>query len=99
MLLERNRLPLLLCMFAGLALAQAPPAAGPDTIVFPNGEKLSGHFVSATDKSLKFKSDALGDLTVDWSKVKELHTSSKVAVIRKGDKISKRVAASSIPQG
>ena len=99
MVLDRNRLPVLFYMFAGLALAQAPPAAGPDTIVFPTGEKLNGHFVSATDKTLRFKSDALGDLTVDWSKVKELHTSSKVAVIRKGDKISKRVAASSIPQG
>jgi hypothetical protein len=35
MVLERNGLLFLFCMFAGLALAQA---AGPDTVVFPNGE-------------------------------------------------------------
>jgi len=73
--------------------------AGPDTILFPNGDKLSGHFISATDKSLKFKSDALGDITVDWSKIKELHTSGKVAVIRKGEKLSRHAAAANIPQG
>lgn len=76
--------------------AQAP---GPDTIVFNNGDKLAGHFVSSSGSSMKFKSDMLGDITVDWSKVKELHTSSKVAVIRKGVQLRKHSDTSSVPQG
>jgi Protein of unknown function, DUF481 len=89
------------CALVALALSPAlvRAQAGPDTILFPNGDKLSGHFESATDKSVKFKSDALGEITVDWSKIKELHTSTKVAVIRKGEKLSRHVAAATIPQG
>lgn len=94
------------CVYAGFivwilaagALAQ-PPAPAPDSIIFTNGDKLTGHFVSATSSSLKFKSDALGDITVEWSKVQELHTSAPVAVIRKGVKLAKHLAPSSIPQG
>src|SRR5215469_710320 len=96
---NRSNLPEL-CLFTALAFYPAMVTAeGPDTILFPNGDKLSGHFVSATDKSMKFKTDALGEITVDWSKIKELRTSGKVAVILKGHKIPKRVAADTIPQG
>lgn len=82
-----------------LHLLAQPPSSGPDTIVFTNGDKLAGHFVSSSGASVKFKSDMLGDLTVDWSKVKELHTSSKVAVIRKGIQLRKHSDISAIPQG
>src|ERR1700693_3708982 len=87
----------LFCM-AHYASAQAP-AAGPDTIVFINGDKLAGKFVSSSGSSVKFKSDVLGDITVDWSKVKELHTSAKVAVIPKGVQLKKHGDTSAIPQG
>jgi hypothetical protein len=80
-------------------LAQPPAAPGPDTIIFPNGDKLSGHFISATGSAVKFKSDALGDLTIDWSKIQELHTAEKVAIIRKGVELSKHANPSSVPQG
>jgi Protein of unknown function, DUF481 len=80
------------------ASAQAP-ASGPDTIVFVNGDKLAGKFVSSSGASVKFKSDVLGDITVDWSKVKELHTASKVAVIRKGVQLGKHSDGAAIPQG
>lgn len=79
-------------------VAQAP-APGPDTIVFVNGDKLVGHFVSSSGSSVKFKSDVLGDISVDWSKVKELHTASKVAVIRKGVEIGRHTDPSVVPQG
>lgn len=72
---------------------------GPDTIIFLNGEKLAGHFVSSTGAAVVFKSDALGDLTIDWKKVRELDTNAKVAVIRKGVKLSKRQSPGDIPQG
>jgi hypothetical protein len=76
-----------------------PPPPGPDTLLFTDGEKLTGHFVKSAGSSLTFKSDALGDITVDWKKVKELTTSAKVAVIPKGLRIRKPADASTIPQG
>jgi hypothetical protein len=84
-----------LLTLATLALAQ--PAA--DEIVFTNGDKLLGHFVRANGSSVTFKSDILGDLTVDWKKVKELRTSAKVAVIRKGVLLRKNGDTSAVPQG
>jgi hypothetical protein len=73
--------------------------AGPDTITFTNGEKLAGHFVRSTPSSVTFKSDVLGELTIDWKNVRELDTSTKIAVIRKGVKLRRRQNTSSIPQG
>ena len=71
----------------------------PDVIVFANGDKLAGHFVKSTGAAVTFKSDMLGDVTVDWSKVKELHTSARVAVLRKGVKLRKHDDPGTIPQG
>jgi hypothetical protein len=71
----------------------------PDTIVFLNGDKLVGHFVRSTGSTVTFKSDVLGNLTIDWSKVKELETSAKVAVIRKGVKLRKKETPADVPQG
>ena len=80
-------------------VAADPPAPGPDTIVFTNGDKLAGTFVSSSGSNVTFKSDVLGNITVDWSKVKELHTAQKVAVIRKGVKLAKHADTASVPQG
>jgi hypothetical protein len=82
-----------------LLSAGAVTLANADTIVFTNGDKLAGHFVRSTSSSVTFKSDALGELTIDWSKVKELETSEKVAVIRKGVRLSKKAIPSDLPQG
>ncbi|HUA83292.1 MAG TPA: DUF481 domain-containing protein [Bryobacteraceae bacterium] len=73
--------------------------AGPDTITFTNGDKLVGHFVRSTASSVTFKSDMLGDLTIDWKKVKELQTSAKVAVLRKGVRLRRNANTSNVPQG
>jgi hypothetical protein len=70
-----------------------------DVLLFTDGERLTGHFVKSTGSSLTFKSDSLGDITVDWSKVKELQSSAKVAVIPKGVRLRKRADAANIPQG
>jgi Protein of unknown function, DUF481 len=82
-----------------LLSAVAVALANADIIVFANGDKLAGHFVRSTSTTVTFKSDALGDLTIDWSKVKELETSAKVAVIRKGVKLRKKEIPSDLPQG
>lgn len=71
----------------------------PDVIVFPNGEKVIGHFESVSGGSAKFKSDTLGEITVDLSKVQELHASGKFAVIRKDVKLARGERDGQIPVG
>jgi hypothetical protein len=89
---SRRSLSLLAALLFGIARLSAQPATpGPDTIVFTNGDQLLGHFVSATGSAVTFK--------IDWSKVKELRTAAKVAVIRKGVKLAKHANTASVPQG
>jgi hypothetical protein len=74
-------IPFAAALFAAGLFAQAPPS--PDVLILNDGEKLVGQFVKAAGGSLTFKSDALGAVTVDWSRVKELQSSHRVAVIPK----------------
>lgn len=71
----------------------------PDVLVFTNGEKLIGHFEHSSGSSITFKSDMAGEVTVDWSKVKEFHSSQKFAVIPKNVRLGKNIDTSKIPQG
>jgi hypothetical protein len=77
----------------------APAKPEADVLLFTDGERLTGHFVKSSGSSLTFKSDALGEITVDWSKVKELQSSAKVAVIPKGLRLRKREDATTVAQG
>src|SRR5207244_2786747 len=70
-----------------------------DVIVFVDGEKLSGQLESATGASVIFKSDILGEVTVPWSKIQEIHSSQKFAAIPNGVRLHKREDASQVPQG
>ena len=67
--------------------------------MFANGEKLIGHFESFIGGTAKFKSDTLGEITIDLSKVQELHTSEKFAVISKNMKLGRGDKDGNIPQG
>jgi hypothetical protein len=71
----------------------------PDVLVLTDGERLVGHFEQSNGSSVKFKSDVLGSVTVDWSKVKELHTAAKFAVIPKNVELKRNADVSGIPQG
>ena len=71
----------------------------PDVLIFTNGEKLIGHLESATGKSVVFKSDMAGEVTVDWSKIQELHSSQKFAAIPKGTRLRNSQDAARVPQG
>lgn len=90
---------LLLAFSAAMLMSGQAAKPGPDTIVFTNGDKLVGTFVSSDATHVIFKSDAVGELTIDWKKVQELHTGTAVAVIRQGEKLHKHQDTSSIPQG
>ena len=72
---------------------------GPDTLVFVDGEKLVGHLLRSMDDSVMFHSDILGDVTVKWSKVKELNSTQKFAVVEKGVKLRTNESDAKIPQG
>jgi len=71
----------------------------PDVIVFTNGDQLTGKFVQAVGDTVSFHSDVVGDITVDWSKVKELRTAQKVAVVEKNTHFPHHQIPASLPIG
>jgi Protein of unknown function, DUF481 len=87
-------------LFAALFLgALAYAADPPDTVTLADGEKLSGKLVKATGAAVTFHSDAAGDVTIPWAKIKELTSVRRFAVIPK-DIIFKRAESDSkIPRG
>jgi Protein of unknown function, DUF481 len=86
-------------LILGCACPRLRAQAGPDTLVLTSGEKLTGHLESATASAVKFKSDGLGELTVTWSKIQELHSTARFAVIGKNVQLRKNADVSGIPQG
>jgi hypothetical protein len=70
----------------------------PDVLVFTDGERLIGHLVRSTGDKVTFKSDMAGEVTVEWKKVQELHTSQRFAVIGKNVKLRHR-EENGIPRG
>src|SRR3984957_6259199 len=90
---------LFLASLSSTALHAQDAKPEPDVVVFPNGEKLIGHFESFVGGTAKFKSDTLGEITIDLSKVQELHTSEKFAVISKSVKLSRGEKDGQIPLG
>jgi putative salt-induced outer membrane protein YdiY len=71
----------------------------PDILICKNGEKFVGRLLSSNDSSVVFKSDAAGQVTVDWSKVQELNSSTEFAAIPKGVKLHGAKDQNAIPQG
>ncbi len=79
--------------------AGAGTKSEPDVLILQDGEKLIGHLQSATSSSVVFKSDLAGAITLDWNKVKELHTSEKFAAVPKNVKLRGREDQAKVPQG
>jgi len=79
--------------------AQVQSKPEPEVLVFKNGEKLIGHFESFLGGSAKFKSDTLGEVTVDLNAIQEFHSSQKFAVVRKDLKLGKGAIDGQIPHG
>jgi hypothetical protein len=85
-----------------LAAAQAPPAGSkpqPDVLILSDDERLVGHLVGSSGASVTFKSDLLGNITIDWSKIKQLETQGKYAVLPKEVELRPHENTSDIPQG
>jgi hypothetical protein len=71
----------------------------PDVLILIDDERVVGHFVGSSGGSLSFKSDLLGDLTADWSKVKSVQAVGQYAVLGKDVNLRTHADTSSIPQG
>lgn len=83
-------------------MAAQTPAAGkpqPDVLILIDDERLVGHLDHADATSVYFKSDLLGDVKADWSKVKELHAQGQYAVLGKGVQLRPHANVSNVPQG
>lgn len=94
-------LPLVAISFllSAVHLFAADDKAPPDVVVFTNGDQLSGKFVRAIGDTVAFHSDIVGDISIPWSKIKELRTGQKVAVIEKSVQIIHHQLPASVPIG
>lgn len=90
---------LLFLLITGVCAYSQTSNKQPDVIVFKDGEKLIGTLVSAKGGSVVFKSDAAGQVTVDWSKVQELRTADKFAVIPSGVELRGKQDMNKVSQG
>jgi len=84
------------------AVCAAQPAAntGPgDVLVLSNGDTLHGKLVSEVGGKITFHNDSLGDVTVGWDKIKELHAAGNFAVLDKTVKLGRKKHEDNIPSG
>jgi hypothetical protein len=80
-------------------VAQTKPAPDPDVLVLKNGDTLHGKLVSAVGGKVNFHSDPLGDVSVAWENVKEIHTAGNFAVLDSSVKQRGKKRAQQIPIG
>src|SRR5206468_4227797 len=71
-----------------VAAEEKSVASAADVIVFKNGDQLTGTLLREIGKTVVFKSDMVGELTVPTSKVKELRSKGSFAVLKKHEKIA-----------
>ena len=82
-----------------LCNAQSQPAADPDVLVLSNGDTLHGKLVNVVGGKVTFHTDPLGDVSLSWDKIKELHTAEKFAVLDKTVKLNRKDQGKQIPTG
>ncbi|MGA7856848.1 MAG: DUF481 domain-containing protein, partial [Terracidiphilus sp.] len=90
------------CAFLGatmLCAAQTKPDPAPDVLVLSNGDTLHGKFVNVIQGKVTFHCDPLGDVSLSWDKIKELHTSEKSAVLSGQVEQRSKNSAAQIPTG
>jgi hypothetical protein len=74
-------LAVLLCLTSPCSLFARPDAKPEDTVVFSNGDRLSGHLKEATRDVVTFTGLVTGDVPLKWRDIKELDlTSSEVSI-------------------
>src|SRR5579863_1921419 len=82
------------------AAAQAAPNHTADQITFINGDKLTGTVLSESSGIVVFQSDMAGaTISVPWSRIKQLHSSNRFAVIERNQMLRVGKAAPQVPIG
>jgi hypothetical protein len=84
-------------VLARLLAAQSAPET--DLLILSNGDQVTGQLLSATDTAVTFRGTAAGNITIPWSKVKEIRSSRSFAAIRKGLVLTSGADRSQVPQG
>jgi putative salt-induced outer membrane protein YdiY len=56
-----------------------------DQVILSNGDRITGSLVKKDEKSLTFKSDVFGKITIPWGKVKSLTAEKPVFVVLPGE--------------
>ncbi len=86
-------------MLSAAGQTKAADAAAPDVLVLSNGDTLHGKLVNEIGGKVTFHSDPLGDVTIAWEKIKELHTEGKFAVLSSTVKVHGKKNAGQVPLG
>ncbi|MGA7522732.1 MAG: DUF481 domain-containing protein [Acidobacteriaceae bacterium] len=73
--------------------------AAPDTLVLSDGTILHGKLVQEAGGTITFHTESLGDVTVTWDKIKELHATEDFAVLSTTAKHRGKKATSKLPTG
>lgn len=91
------------------ALAASSPAAShakpkkpepaPDTLIFTNGDRISGTLLHAAGSKISFHSPILGNIDVPWNRIRELRTRSRMVVLRRSVRLHGHHIAATLPIG
>lgn len=73
--------------------------AAPDTLVLKNGDTLHGKMTKEEDGTITFHTESLGDVTVKWDDIKELHATEDFVVLSTTAKNPGKKAAENLPTG
>ena len=82
-----------------IAQNNAPPKNEPDVLILSNGDTLHGKLVNAIAGKVTFHTDDAGDLTLPWSKIRELRTGGNFAVLSSNSGLKTRKQQGAIPAG
>ena len=81
------------------AVAQGPAKDAPDVLVLSNGDTLHGKLVDEVEGKITFHNDSLGDVTVGWDKIKELHAAGNFTVLDKNISRGSKRHKAEVPAG
>jgi putative salt-induced outer membrane protein YdiY len=82
MLLNSSIVRLLPCFFVlPLCLLGQTTSSGLDAITFVNGDRISGQIIGATSRGLIFRGTMVGELTVEWSSIQDVHSENGFGAI------------------
>ncbi len=102
-----KRLSIRLCMALAVVLTaictsaqdKKPASDAPDVLILLNGDTLHGKLVKEIAGAVTFHSASLGDVTIPWAQIKELHAAERFGVLEKSLKLRGKRGLAQIPSG